>query len=140
MTAVAAQSTRRQSLILGIATHIFNATLFRSNGAGLPRAPSAAFAILLVIATAMAVLRHGVLIGNMTPLTAMFGFLIFVAFIAYIAKSRRFVCVSLYLCISIGVDLAVMLSQGHLAGWVSGLWELSACAVGFYRCTRETAS
>lgn len=130
------------ALVRGVLVHIVRAATLRSDGAGLPAKPGAVFAPLLAVATAAAVFRHSVA-GVMPPAGAAFGFLILVMVLAGAFGTKRFACVSLYLCLSAGIDstaAAAQMAGVEISGTFLFLWEAFGLAYGCHRFERRRAT
>ena len=121
----------------GVATHVIRAITFRADGAGLPQTPTAAFKALLVLAVAAATLRHGVIVGDLHPGAAAIGAMLSFTILAFVFGKQRFPCLSIYLCVSIGVDSSVMLGDGLVTAGMASVWELAGLVVGCLRFGRR---
>lgn len=122
-----------------VAVHAGRAMTFRADGVGLPKKPGGAFAAIFMIAMLMAILRHAVATGSMHPVGAGMGFMITIMLLAMMLGEKRFQCLGMYLCLSAGIDLVAILTQGLglVAGWPTLLWEGAGLVYGCYRFDRR---
>ncbi len=111
------------------------AITFRSAGDGLPAKPGGAFAALLVVAVVVFAGRFSIDYSNQSLLFAVIAFCAQLVFFAAAFGASWFQVISLYLCISIGIDgTGLLLSVfGISAPSLLTSWELCATASGFYR-------
>lgn len=111
------------------------AITFRSDGNGLPAKPGGAFAALLVVAVLVFAGRFSIDYADLSLPMAVVAFCAQQAIFAVIFGASWFQVLSLYLCISIGIDgVGLMLSSvGISIPQLLTVWEFSATAVGFLR-------
>lgn len=128
------------AFLSAVGVHTVRAMTFRADGAGLPKKPGGAFFAILVIATLMAILRHGV-VGNMHLISAGMGFLISIMLLAMVFGEKRFPCLGLSLCLSVGIDVVATVTGGFggldAGGWPTLLWEGTGLVYGCRRFDRR---
>lgn len=129
------------NLFAGIFRHIGLALFFKHDGTGLPGKPTAAFFILLMTAILFAIARH-VAFGTFPAFVSVFRFLVVIAAISVIFSAARYYLISLFLCLSIGIDTMAIFGAmlPKLPGpffFLLSLWETSAFIIGILRITRK---
>ncbi len=126
----------------GIIRHIGLALLFKHDGTGLPGKASPSFYILVMTAVLFAIGRH-LAFGTFPAFVSVFRFLVVLAAISVIFNASKYYLISLFLCISIGIDAIAICSSflPTLPGpffFLLSLWETAAFVMGIIRTTKRT--
>ncbi len=125
----------------GLIWHIGQALLFKHDGKGLPGKPTPTFFILMMIAFLMAIARH-LAFGTTPSFISVFRFLVVLAAVSVIFSASRYYLISLFLCLSIGID-AIAIAGSLLPKlptpffFLLSLWETTAFVIGILRITRS---
>ena len=129
------------NFITGLFRHIGLALFFKHDGTGLPGKPTAPFFILLMVAALFAIARH-VAFGTFPAVVSVFRFMVVLVAISIIFSTARYYLISLFFCISTGIDAIAIaglmlpkLPQPFF--FLLSLWETTAFIVGILRITRR---
>lgn len=127
------------NFIAGLLKHIGQALLFKHDGTGLPGKPTPPFFILMMTAFLFAIARH-VAFGTLPAFTSVFRFIVVIAAISIIFSAAKYYLISLFLCISIGIDAiaiagALLPKLPGTVFFLLSLWETTAFVVGILRIT-----
>ena len=129
------------NFVSGFLKHIGQALFFKHDGAGLPGRPTAPFFILLMTAFLFAIARH-IAYGTLPSFISVFRFMVVLAAVSIIFNAAKYYLLSLFFCLSIGIDgiaiLGAMLPKlPSPFFFLLSLWETTAFVVGILRITRK---
>lgn len=129
------------NFIAGLLRHIGQALFFKHDGTGLPGKPTASFFILMMAAFLLAIARH-IAFGTFPAFTSVFRFLVVIAAISIIFSAARYYLISLFFCLSIGIDaIAIACAMFPVLPsplfFLLSLWETTAFVVGILRIARR---
>lgn len=125
----------------GVLGHVRLALFFKHDGTGLPGKPTPSFFMLLMMAALFAIARH-VAFGTFPAILSVFRFAIVLAAISVIFSSARYYLISLFMCISMGIDAIAIFGSllPRLPGpffFLLSAWETAAFVIGIFRITKK---
>lgn len=129
------------NFFVGLFRHIGHALLFKHDGSGLPGKPTAPFFVLVMTAFLLALARH-IAFGTLPAFNSVFRFLVVIAAISVIFHAARYYLISLFLCLSTGIDAIAIVGSllpklPALFFFLLSLWESTAFVIGILRITRR---